>query len=98
LICFVTVTGCVYRVSIPQGNFIEAEDLDQAEVGMTKTQIRFLLGTPMIDDPFSRERWDYAYYLVLGRKEAVQKRWVTIYFNEDIVSKIRRDQELNPNL
>ncbi len=94
----VVLGACVYRVSIPQGNFIEQEDLDQAEIGMTKSQIRFLLGTPMVDDPFSRERWDYVYFLKLGRSDTLQKRWVTIYFEEDIVSQIRKDQELNPNL
>lgn len=91
-------SGCVYRASISQGNLIKQEDLDQVEVGMTKNQIRFLLGTPMIDDPFSRDRWDYAYYLILGRADAIQKRWVTIIFAEDRVSEIRKEQELNPAL
>lgn len=92
------MSGCIYRVTIPQGNLIKQEDLDQAEVGMTKTQIRFLLGTPMIDDPFSRERWDYAYYVVVGRNDATHKRWVTIYFEDGIVSQINKDQELSSDL
>ena len=65
--------GCVYRANIAQGNLIKQEDLDQAEVGMTRNQIRFLLGTPMIDDPFHKNRWDYVYYLKLGRNDASAK-------------------------
>jgi outer membrane protein assembly factor BamE len=90
--------GCVYRASISQGNLIKQEDLDQAEVGMTRNQIRFLLGTPMVDDPFHRDRWDYVYYLKIGRKDAGHKRWVSIFFEEDRVSEIRKEQELDPGL
>ncbi|MCG8371652.1 MAG: outer membrane protein assembly factor BamE [Proteobacteria bacterium] len=90
--------GCVYRANIAQGNLIEEEDLAQLEAGMTKNQVRFLLGTPMIDDPFSRERWDYVYYLKLGRKDAQFKRWVSVFFEDGVVSEVRRDQTLDPGL
>ncbi len=90
--------GCVYRANIAQGNLIKQEDLDQAEVGMTRNQIRFLLGTPMIDDPFHQDRWDYIYYLKIGRKDATAKRWVSVFFEEDRVSEIRKEQELDPGL
>ena len=89
-------SGCVYRSSIAQGNLIEQEDLDQVEVGMTRNQVRFLLGTPMIDDPFHKERWDYVYYLKVGRNEATFKRWVSVIFEADVVAEIRKDQELDP--
>ena len=90
--------GCVYRSSISQGNLFKQEDLDQAEIGMTRNQIRFLLGTPMIDDPFHASRWDYVYYLKRGRQDASFKRWVSVFFEDDRVSEIRKDQELNPGL
>jgi outer membrane protein assembly factor BamE len=90
--------GCVYRANIAQGNLIEQDDLDQVEVGMTRNQVRFLLGTPMIDDPFHQARWDYVYYITIGRKPATFKRWVTIEFEDDIVTEIIRDQELDPDL
>lgn len=90
--------GCVYRASISQGNLIEQDDLDQVEVGMTRKQIRFLLGTPMIDDPFHASRWDYVYFLKVGRRDAAFKRWVSVIFEEDMVVEIRRDQELAPDL
>ena len=91
-------SGCVYRANISQGNLIEQDDLDQVEVGMTRNQIRFLLGTPMIDDPFHAARWDYVYYLKVGRRDATFKRWVSIYFVDNIVSEIRKEQDLAPDL
>ena len=91
-------SGCVYRANISQGNFVEQEDLDQLEPGMTRSQVRFLLGTPMIDDPFHKDRWDYVYFLKVGRKDASRTRWVSVFFEDDVVSEIRRDQELNPDL
>jgi len=91
-------SGCVYRANISQGNLIKQEDLDQVEVGMTRNQVRFLLGTPMIDDPFHANRWDYVYYLKIGRNDAGFKRWVSIIFAEEVVGEIRREQELDPGL
>lgn len=91
-------TGCVYRTTIAQGNLIEQKDLDQVEVGMTRKQVRFLLGTPLIDDPFHQARWDYVYYIVIGRKDAVFKRWLSIYFENDLVSEIHKDRELSPDI
>lgn len=91
-------SGCVYKASIAQGNLIKEEDLAQLEVGMTRNQVRFLLGTPMVDDPFHAGRWDYIYYLKVGRRDAVAKRWVSVFFEDGIVSEIRKDQELSPGL
>ncbi len=95
---FAVVSGCVFRANISQGNLIEQDDIDQIDVGMTRKQIRFLLGTPMIDDPFHRDRWDYIYYLKIGRKDTVAKRWVSVMFADDKVSEIRKDLELDPDL
>ena len=91
-------SGCVYRANISQGNIVEEEDLDQVEAGMTRNQVRFLLGTPMIDDPFHRNRWDYVYYVRIGRNDATAKRWVTIVFEDDTVSEIQRNRDLAEKL
>ena len=98
LSALLSASGCVYRANVSQGNIIEEEDLDQVEVGMTRSQVRFLLGTPMIDDPFHAQRWDYVYYITIGRRKATAKRWVSIEFENDTVTEIRREQELNPDL
>ena len=91
-------SGCVYRANISQGNLIKQEDLDQVGVGMTRNQVRFLLGTPMIDDPFHENRWDYVYFLRIGREKATFKRWISVYFDGDNVTEIVKDQELRADL
>ena len=96
--CFALTSGCVYRAAIAQGNLIKQEDLDQVEVDMTMSQVRFLLGTPMIEDPFTRNRWDYVYYLRIKRQTAINKRWVSVYFVDEKVTEVRKDQELAPTL
>lgn len=91
-------SGCVYRANISQGNIVEEEDLDQVAIGMTRNQVRFLLGTPMIADPFHQNRWDYVYYVKIGRNDATAKRWVTILFDDEAVSEIQRNRELAEDL
>jgi outer membrane protein assembly factor BamE len=98
LLVLSTSAGCVYQAPLSQGNLLTQEDLDQVKVGMTRGQVRFLLGTPLIDDPFHRERWDYVYFLRIGRDKAKFKRWVSVYFEGDTVSLIVNDQELSPDI
>ncbi len=98
LLALSALSGCVYQPPMSQGNLLKQEDLDQVEVGMTRSQVRFLLGTPMIDDPFHKDRWDYVYFLKIGRQDASFKRWVSIQFTDERVSEITEDQELGPDL
>ncbi len=84
-------SGCVYRLAVQQGNLVDEEKVDQVTLGMTRNQIRFLLGTPMINDPFNRDRWDYLYYVQPGRADRIEKRWITVYFENNAVARIVRD-------
>jgi outer membrane protein assembly factor BamE len=88
--------ACVYRIDIQQGNLLEDEDISQVEVGMTRSQVQFLLGTPMVSDSFHRDRWDYAYYLRRGRQEEVDRRWLIVYFDNERVARVERDVPLQP--
>jgi outer membrane protein assembly factor BamE len=81
-------SGCVYRINIQQGNFLDQTAVDQVKPGMTRSQIRYLLGTPMVADSFNKERWDYIYYLKKGRSRHVDSRRVTVYFEGDKVTKL----------
>jgi outer membrane protein assembly factor BamE len=90
------LTACVYRIDIQQGNLLEDTDVAQVEVGMTRSQVQFLLGTPMVADSFHRDRWDYAYYLRQGRSRDVDRRWIVVYFDSDRVARIERDLPLQP--
>jgi outer membrane protein assembly factor BamE len=92
----VSLTACVYRIDIQQGNLLEDADVAQVEVGMTRSQVQFLLGTPMVADSFHRDRWDYAYYLRQGRSRDVDRRWIVVYFDSDRVARIERDLPLQP--
>jgi len=98
LLCALFFAGCVYQAALSQGNLLDQEDIDQVEVGMTRGQVRFLLGTPMIDDPFHENRWDYVYFLRIGRDKAVFKRWISVYYDGDNVTEIVKDQELRADL
>lgn len=91
------VDACVYRIDIQQGNLLEQKDIDRVEVGMTKSQVQFLLGTPMVEDSFHRNRWDYTYYFRRGRSRDVTRRWLIVYFDGDKVARIERDLELQPS-
>lgn len=88
--------GCVYRIDVQQGNLIEQAALEQVEVGMTRSQVQFLLGTPMVADAFHRDRWDYAYYFRQGRSREIERRWFVVYFEGDRVARIERDVTLDP--
>ncbi len=80
--------GCVYRINIQQGNFLNQGAVDTIQPGMTRSQVRYLLGTPMVADSFNKERWDYIYYLKIGRSRHVDSRRVTVYFDGDKVARL----------
>ena len=79
-------TGCklIYKQNVQQGNAHEQEDLDQIELGMTKKQVSYLLGTPAIHDPFHQDRWDYISMLSRRGGEPVS-RLVTLTFENDLL-------------
>jgi len=79
-------TGCnlIYKQNVQQGNAHDQEDLDQVELGMSKTQVAYLLGTPAIHDPFHQDRWDYISMLSRRGGEPV-RRLVTLTFENDLL-------------
>ena len=86
-------SACVYRINIQQGNFLDQAAVDQVKAGMTRSQVRYLLGTPMVADSFNRERWDYIYYLKKGRTRHVDSRRVTVYFDGDKVARLDKPSD-----
>lgn len=79
-------TGCglIYKQNVQQGNAHEQEDLDQVELGMTKKQVAYLLGTPAINDPFHHDRWDYISMFSRRGGDPV-RRLVTLTFEDDLL-------------
>lgn len=91
LLCVVAglaASACVYRINIQQGNFLKQSEVEQVKAGMTRSQVRYLLGTPMVADSFNKERWDYIYYLKKGRTKHVDSRRVTVYFQDEKVARL----------
>ncbi len=76
-----------YKMDIRQGNVVTAEMLDKLKVGMSKAQVRYVLGTPLIHDVFHDNRWDYVYRLEQHRELVEQKR-LTLYFEGDNLVRI----------
>ena len=86
-------TACVYRINIQQGNFLDQAAVEQVKTGMTRSQVRYLLGTPMVADSFNKERWDYIYYLKKGRTRHVDSRRVTVYFDGEKVARLDKPSD-----
>src|SRR5210317_871044 len=80
-----------YRINIQQGIYLEEDEIDRIEAGMTRSQVRFLLGTPMVSDLFNEQRWDYVYYLKIGRTRQVFRRHFVVFFEGDEVVRIEKD-------
>ncbi|MFJ2994636.1 outer membrane protein assembly factor BamE [Pandoraea sp. NPDC087047] len=72
-----------YRINIVQGNFVSKEAYDQLKAGMTRDQVRQLLGTPLLTDIFHANRWDYVFYFKRGNASVVQERHLKVYFEGD---------------
>ncbi|MCK5648920.1 MAG: outer membrane protein assembly factor BamE [Gammaproteobacteria bacterium] len=72
----------VHKVDVPQGNVIEQDQINQLRPGMNKQQIRFIMGTPMLDDSFHANRWDYIFRFKPGYGD-IEFKQATLYFNED---------------
>lgn len=72
----------VYRIDIAQGNIVTQEMIDQLKPGMTKRQVRFIMGTPLIVDTFEPERWDYFHSMSRRGKQESQEH-VTLFFEND---------------
>jgi outer membrane protein assembly factor BamE len=86
------VAGCVYRMPIQQGNLLDPSQVEQLEEGMTRTQVSFLLGTPMVPPGFDDSRWDYYYYVKVPRLREPYTRRLTVFFEND---KVVRFEKMN---
>lgn len=77
----------IYKMDIRQGNFVTPEMREKLKLGMTKQQVRYVLGTPMIHDAFHGNRWDYEYRLEHNRK-VIEQQSLTLYFEGDNLARI----------
>jgi len=89
LVIIVSLSACVYRQDISQGNTISDKRLEQLELGMTKTQVEFLLGAPALIDVHHPDDWYFIHYLKLGSSGKINKRVMTLRFNNDLLITIK---------
>ena len=89
--------ACIYRIDIQQGNLLEESVIDQVEIGMTRSQVQFLLGSPMVEDSFHPDRWDYTYYFQAGRSQDIVRRWFIVYFENDRVTDYEKNAVIEPS-
>ena len=79
-----------YRIPIQQGNFLSQEMVSQLKVGMTREQVRFVLGTPLVTDIFHADRWDYVFHREVKGAKPEQRR-LTVFFAEDRLARVTGD-------
>jgi outer membrane protein assembly factor BamE len=84
LIASLALAGCVYKIDVQQGNYVTQDVAAKVKNGMTKAEVRQLLGTPLLADAFHANRWDYYFSNVKGRAREDRSR-LTILFQEDKV-------------
>ncbi|MCL2161118.1 MAG: outer membrane protein assembly factor BamE [Betaproteobacteria bacterium] len=83
-----------YRIDIRQGNYVDDVMLAQLETGMTREQVRFVLGTPLVADVFHSERWDYVYRFKRGSSRKVEQRTISVFFVDDKMDRLEGDTDL----
>lgn len=93
------LSGCwprPYKLDITQGNRFVQSKLEHVEPGMTREQVEFLLGAPVVIEPFQKNRWDYLYLWQPGYGQPI-RRMVSIYFSDDDrVTRIEGDLKYTP--
>ena len=89
-LALVLLSGCsgslsflsAYRINVEQGNIVTPEMIEQLQPGMTRRQVRFVMGTPLIEDTFNTDRWDYRYFLRNGNKTLKESK-LSVFFEGD---------------
>ncbi|KXU89420.1 cell envelope protein SmpA [Caballeronia megalochromosomata] len=87
-----------YRITVVQGNFVSQEAANQMQVGMSRDQVKQLLGTPLLTDMFHADRWDYVFYFKRGSTSVVQQRDFVVNFASDRVVSWSGGENLPSNL
>ncbi len=79
-----------YRIDVRQGNFVTQEMVAQLRPGLTRDQVRFILGSPLVTDIFHADRWDYLYRFQPGRGEVSERR-LTVFFVDNRLARVAGD-------
>jgi outer membrane protein assembly factor BamE len=80
-----------YRIEIQQGNYVTQEQVAQLYKGMPRDQVRYLLGTPLLADPFHADRWDYVFRRLRANSRELEERRLTLFFADDKLERVEGD-------
>ena len=91
----VSLTGCIrpFKFDVEQGNDITPETIMQISPGMSESEVRSILGTPMLNDVFHAQRWDYVYFERTGKGKETRMH-LAVFFEDGRVVNVRRDPVL----
>ena len=81
----------VYRMEVQQGNYLTQEMVSQLQAGMTRDQVRFVLGTPLLVDIFHENRWDYVYRRGRANSREIEERRLSVFFENDRLVRVEGD-------
>jgi outer membrane protein assembly factor BamE len=81
-------TGCIYKIDVQQGNLVTQEMVDKLKTGMTKAEVKAALGTPLLNDVFHQNEWDYYFSNSRGGRPASQPSRLTVRFKDDKLATI----------
>ena len=97
LLTLLALAGCgfvgfpgVYRIDVEQGNLVDQEMIEQLQPGMSRRQVRFIMGSPLVEDTFNPNRWDYPYVIRNGQR-IIREAQVTIRFEDDRLVSVEGD-------
>ncbi|MBZ0104496.1 MAG: outer membrane protein assembly factor BamE [Sulfuricella denitrificans] len=93
---YIPMAPSVYKIDIQQGNVVTSDMLSRLKPGMTRSQVRFVLGTPLVTDVFHPDRWDYVYRYQKAGKVTEQHR-VTAVFEKDLLLRMEGDVAVEGN-
>jgi outer membrane protein assembly factor BamE len=79
-----------YKIDVQQGNYVTQDMVEKLKPGMTRSQVKFLLGTPLVVDPFRNDRWDYV-YLYYKAGELTEQRRISVIFEQDKLKRVDGD-------
>ncbi len=94
LVTLLTLSACglYYRVPIVQGNVVTPDEVSKLKLGMTKRQVKYVLGTPLVDPSFEQNRWDYVFYYRNPNAHVRQSK-LDLYFQNGKLADIEGNQE-----
>ncbi len=88
LLLSLAIAGCIHKIDIQQGNYVTQDLVDRVKPGMTKAEVKQLLGTPLLTDSFHANRWDY-YFSNLANRRPIETAQFSVFFQDEKVVAMR---------